>query len=176
MLLQSTRLKLEPLSSKFCTQKYVSWLNDLDINKFLETKGGYTLNSLNSYLENIENNNILAWAILIKENNKHIGNIKIDPINHRHGLGEYGILLGDKTEWHKGYAQEASKLVIDYCFKELNLRKINLGVVAKNVGALNLYKELGFCEEAVYKSHGKYDGEYCDVVRMFLFNENFIDQ
>ena len=92
-------------------------------------------------------------AIHIKESGKHIGNIKIDPINSKHAYGEYGILMGDKGEWGKGYAFEASKTIIDFSFNTLALRKINLGVVSENFGALHLYKKLGFIEDGVYKNH-----------------------
>ena len=42
----------------------------------------------------------------------NIGNIKIDPINEIHKFGEYGILIGDKEYWGKGFAREASEEVL----------------------------------------------------------------
>ena len=75
-------------------------------------------------MEGVEaNDSMLFWAIHLKEGGKHIGNIKIDPVNKRHGLGEYGIMIGDSDEWGKGYAKEASELVIHHCFRDLRLRK-----------------------------------------------------
>mgnify|MGYP001809853298 CR=1 FL=1 len=109
----------------------------------------------------------------MKESNKHIGNIKIDPIHNKYGIGEYGILIGDKSEWGKGYAKEASKCIIDYCFRVLRLRKINLGVVIENQSALMLYKSLGFEIEGHFKKHGIYQGKYCDILRMSLFNNEY---
>ena len=167
--LETNRLKLVPLNIEFCTEQYVSWLNDKEVNQYLETGNNYTLSMLNDFILTIEKNKIYAWAIVIKESNKHIGNIKIDPINLKHGFAEYGILLGEKSEWNKGYAKEASLSIIQYCFEELNLRKINLGVVEKNTSAVNLYKKMGFEIEGVYKAHAKYNDEYCDTVRMAIF-------
>ena len=111
------------------------------------------------------------WAISIKNDWKHIGNIKMDPINERHGLGEFGILMGEKSEWGKGYANEASKRIMDYFFeKEDPLRKITLGVVEQNLAAVKLYKKLGFEIEGLFKDHLNYDGIYYSVVRMAKFN------
>jgi ribosomal-protein-alanine N-acetyltransferase len=174
--LESERLILLPLGLDFCTQEYVNWLNDSIVNKYLETVGNYTKESLKDFLKDVEQKNILFWAILVKSENKHIGNIKIDPINHRHRVGEYGILMGDKDEWGKGYAEEASKLVIAYCFNELSLRKIVLGVVHKNLNAIKLYKKLGFVQEGLYKKHGVYDSEYCDIIRMAIFNLKYHEE
>jgi len=82
-------------------------------------------------------------AIKIKNFDKHIGNIKVEPINYKYSLGEFEILMGDKSEWNKGYAKEASKVVMDYFFeKEEPLRKITLCVLEENKAAVKLYKNL----------------------------------
>jgi [ribosomal protein S5]-alanine N-acetyltransferase len=173
--LESQRLICKRLSLKHCTEEYVSWLNNPEVNKYLETPGGQTLGTLREYLSSVEDNpNILFWAIHLRHNSEHIGNIKIDPINSKHSLGEYGILMGDTREWGKGYAKEASRLVIDYCFNSINLRKITLGVVEKHVAAINLYKSLGFKVEGRYERHWLHEGKYLDILRMALFNPNLI--
>jgi ribosomal-protein-alanine N-acetyltransferase len=169
--LNSERLRLRPLNSTHCTTEYVAWMNNHEVFRYLETGGNYKIEDLRKYLESVEaNDSMLFWAIHLKESGKHIGNIKIDPVNKRHGLGEYGIMMGDSDEWGKGYAKEASEIVIDHCFRELRIRKITLGVVEDNSAALNLYKKLGFSIEGVYKDHGYYDGKLCNLIRMAIFN------
>lgn len=169
--LSSERLNYVPLSLEHSSKQYVNWLNDFEVYKYLETGGDYTLEKLENYLKEVAaKEDLLFWAIHLKENNKHIGNIKIDPINRHHGWGEYGILMGDRTEWGKGYAAEASKTIIDFCFKTEGLRKIILGVVEDNTAAVKLYEKLGFQIEGIYKNHGLYDGSYRNVLRMAIFN------
>jgi len=171
--LESERLCFKPLSMAHLSYRYVSWLNNPAIYKYLETGGNQTLNTLKHYLMDVEKKDILFWGIHLKDTDEHIGNIKIDPINRRHGLGEYGILMGEESQWGKGYAKEASIRIINYCFEVQKLRKITLGVVSKNEAALKLYRSLHFQIEGVYKKHGCYEGEYMDVLRMALFNPNF---
>ena len=179
--LETDRLILEPISIKFCTKEYVNWLNDKEVYQYLDTGGNYTLEGLSDYLTEYTENPVLFWAIIVKETNSHIGNIKIDPINKKHLIGEYGILMGDRNNWGKGFAKEASLSVISYCFDTLNLRKITLGVIKDNIAAVKLYESLGFEVEGVYRMHGKYDGKYCDSFRMALFNmkdpevQNYLD-
>lgn len=174
-ILHTQRLILKPLSMEHLSQDYVDWLNDEDVYRYLETGGNYNIEMLKEYLTEVVKKDIYFWAIHSKENKFHIGNIKIDPINEKHGLAEYGILLGRKTEWGKGYAQEATLRVIDYCFNKLLIRKITLGVVANNAVAVYLYNKLGFEQEGLLKKQGIYAGKYCDIIRMALFNPIFED-
>ena len=174
-VLESQRLYYRPLSMDHYCLEYVNWMNDGDVNQFLESGGSYTIERLEEYLQSVvKKEDILFWAIHLKENDEHIGNIKIDPINKRHGWGEYGILIGAKKHWGKGYAKEASLTIIDYCFNELGLRKITLGVVDQNTSAVELYKKIDFQVEGVYKKHGIYNGVYSDIIRMALFNPSFM--
>jgi len=106
---------------------------------------------------------------VIKETDKHIGNIKIDPIDSKHGYGEYGIMMGDKGSWGQGFAKEASKKVLMYCFETLKLRKVNLGVLKDNFRAVKLYEALGFKKEGVFKEHKIHEGILYDEIRMALF-------
>jgi ribosomal-protein-alanine N-acetyltransferase len=177
LLLSTDRLLLEPLSLKHATERYVSWLNDHQVYKYLETRGEQTIDSLREFINYQIKNKKYIWAIIDKSLNVHIGNIKIDPINEVHKYGEYGILIGDKDYWGKGFAREASKVVLNYFFTKNNyLRKINLGVVEKNSEAINLYKKLGFKQEGYLYKHLIYDGIEIDVIRMAIFRDNFINQ
>lgn len=170
--INTERLILLPLSMEYCSEEYLNWLNDPEVYNFLETRGNQNMEMLKDFIENQIKNKVAIWAITLKSSGKHIGNIKIDPINFKHGFGEYGILMGEKNEWGKGYAKEASIGVIDYFFNEINLRKITLGVVRQNTQAVALYEKLGFVTEGIYKEHLVYDGIYYDVLRMSLFNKN----
>lgn len=168
--INTDRIILEPLTIKHVSNDYVEWLNNKNINKYLETKHCENKNELKKFIENCNKQKIQIWAIIDKESEKHIGNIKIDPINFKHKIGEYGILIGDSNFWGKGYAFEASKGLIDYYFNNHILRKITLGVISENKAAISLYKKLGFEVEGIYKKHIVYDKIEYDVLRMAIFN------
>ena len=169
--IETPRLLLKPMDTKFITESYLSWMNDLDVCKFLETSIPYSEVELQDFVNLMIAKKVLFWAITLKHDASHIGNIKINPINKKHLIGEYGILMGDRNNWGKGIAKEASQSVISYCFDSLNLRKITLGVIKDNIAAVKLYESLGFEVEGIYRMHGIYDGKYCDAIRMALFNK-----
>jgi RimJ/RimL family protein N-acetyltransferase len=170
-ILHTKRLRLIPLSTAHVSEDYVTWMNDDDVIKYLESGGNYTIKALKIYLDEQTKKEILFWAIHLKENNKHIGNIKIDPIDKTINSGEYGIMMGDKTAWGQGYASEASKVVIDYCFKKKIINRITLGVIDKNIGAVKLYKKLNFKVYKQVDAKRKYQGEECQILRMEIVND-----
>lgn len=174
--LETERLNIEPIGVKHCTESYLNWLNDPEVYRWLETRGSQTMQMLEEYIRQQVRNKTYMWAIRVKDSNNHIGNIKMDPINSMHSLGEFGILMGDKSEWGKGYAKEASNEIMEYFFKKQQpLRKITLGVVEENIAAVKLYKKLGFKVEGKYKDHVFYDGVYYTVLRMARFNPRYAE-
>ena len=176
-VLESSRLIFRPISYEHVSQDYVDWMNDPDVIRYLESGGDYSLSKLENYISDMVKRDVYFWGIHLKESNLHIGNIKIDPVVEKHGRAEYGILMGRKSEWGKGFAKESTNKILAYCFETLGLRKITLGVVTENKAAHELYKKLDFIQEGIYKSHSFHEGKYCDVIRMAKFNPGFsIDQ
>lgn len=167
-VLETKRLFLEPLKLSYLSQVYVNWLNDDVVNQYMTSGGDYTLEKLKQYLEEVELNPKYFWAIKLKKTNKHIGNIKIDPIDLNSLYGEYGIMIGDRRAWGKGIAKEASEIVLTFCFETLQLKKINLGVHKNNLKAIGLYEKLGFTFEKQSESNKIINPHH----RMFLHNPN----
>lgn len=169
--LETPRLLLYDVDEFHCNETYLSWLHDKEISVYLES-GRYptSIDKLKEFLLSVHKQEVLFLAIHIKKTGKHIGNIKIDSINRMHQIAEYGIMIGDKEAWGKGYGKEATEVVLDHCFKKLNLRKITLGVLSNNIGAVKLYKnKLGFVEEGKYIKHVFCNGDYVDILRMAKF-------
>ena len=81
--LETKRLKLIPIGNRHITKEYVCWMNDKDVIRFLDSGGDYDLKKLENYIKNAVRLRTLFWAIHIKNSKKHIGNIKIDPIDKK---------------------------------------------------------------------------------------------
>ena len=136
----------------------VKWRNDVEVFKYT----GNTYNSLitlDSELEWIkrimQNSDEYRCAILVDD--IYVGNIYLTDITNESAF--YHIFIGDKRYWGKGVAYHASKLILDYAFKELKLSKVYLDVRTKNIKAIKLYKRLGF---KIVESH--------DVFNLMLIN------
>lgn len=125
----------------------VKWRNDPEV--FLYTGNTYDhIITIESELEWIKrviaNSDDYRCAIIV--DGLYVGNIYLTDI--KEGKATYHIFIGDKSFWGKGVAKEASMLIIQYGFKNLQLYEINLKVKKQNTRAYSLYKKIGFEEYA----------------------------
>lgn len=76
----------------------------------------------------------------------------------------------------KGYATIATRLALDYAFTVLNLYKLSLIVDCENLRAIGVYTKVGFIEEGRLRHEFFVNGEYRDVLRMAIFQPNYLAQ
>ena len=77
MILESDLIYLREIDITDCNENYLSWMNDYEINKYLESRfSTHSIDSLKDFVNamNESENNIL-FAIIDKSSNTHIGNI-----------------------------------------------------------------------------------------------------
>jgi ribosomal-protein-alanine N-acetyltransferase len=173
--LSGNKLFLRVINEKDLEGRYFDWLNDCEVTKYLET--GFFPNSSENMLKYFNDvgrnvNNVLL-AIIDAKTNKHIGNIRLGPINWIHRNAFLGIIVGEKEFWGKGYATESIKLMVEYGFDRLNLHKISAGVNNYNTASLKAFERVGFEEEGRRKEELFVDGRYCDSIILGLTFERF---
>jgi len=171
------KLYLRLLDENDVSEEYLSWLNDGEVTKYLETgKFPSTLETVKKYVASFNNStNGMNFAIIDKEAGLHIGNVTLNHINWIHRTADTGILIGNIKYHGKQYGIEAWSLLLEYAFERIGLRRITAGAIADNVVSLNLMKKLGFVEEGISRKHCFVDGEYKDAIRMGLFKEEFLN-
>ncbi len=77
---------------------------------------------------------------------RFIGLTSLRHLDHRNRTATFGILIGEKDCWYKGYGTEATKLMLDYGFTVLNMHNIDLTTYAYNKAAHKTYLKAGFRE------------------------------
>ncbi len=164
----SKRIYLRELTLDDASHKYCSWLNDPEVNKYLETHKS-TIKELKKYIQKqIDDPNSFFVGIFDKKNDKHIGNIKLEPIDWKKRKVIFGILIGNKNYWGKSIGTEATKLIVDYAFNELNLTEIELGVISENKAAIRVYEKVGFKIVGIKKNAVDHEGVLYDDVIMVI--------
>lgn len=135
---------------------YLSWMRDILQNKFIEgVRKDYSIKELQSYI--VEKNSSLdaiLFGIFDKENGKHIGNIKLEPIVEKR-YAWIGILIGDLAYRGKGVGFEVITELMQFSKEVLLLQNVYLGVNKNNTTALKLYKKLGFVELSSHNSESE---------------------
>ena len=164
------RVFLRSLAPNDISITYADWLNNPDVNQYLETRHSkQDLNSIRTFIEEINaKNDEFLFGIFVADSKQHIGNIKVGPIKPFHRVADVSLFIGEKNAWGKGYAAEAIKLISAYAFEVLNLLKLSSSMYAPNIGSTNAFKAAGYKVEGLRERHLLLNGEPCDVVELGL--------
>lgn len=160
------RIYLRPVSLADAGPRYLGWINDPEVNRYLESRfETATLSGLRAFISSMRADPATHFlAIVLKAGNRHIGNIKLGPVNRVHGFAEIGILLGEKDCWGKGYATEAISLLCGFAFGSLGLHKLTAGAYAANRGSVRAFLKAGFSREGRKRDQYRCGDGYQDLV------------
>ena len=148
------KIKIRTLSIADCKPYYVNWLNDPRVHEFLETRHSpQTLDSIKEYVSKVSLD-LLSYhfAIILSCNNRHIGNIKLGPVDLVHRVSDISYFIGDVPSWGCGYAYQAIQAVLIFAFENLDLKRIQASCYESNIGSINLLKKCGFSKEGVLRN------------------------
>jgi RimJ/RimL family protein N-acetyltransferase len=171
-----TQIYLRPLEREDLNERYLGWLNDPEVNRYLES-GIFpsTKADLDKFYEQVTGSREqIVLAIVDKETDQHIGNVKLGPILWVHRKATFGILSGEKQLWGRGIGTEATRLMVEYGFFRLNLRKIELGVYSEYEAAVHSYEKVGFQVEGRLREGLFHEGQYKDCLLMGLLRSEYI--
>lgn len=165
---QTQRIELFLLEPEHVSAAYVGWLNDPVVARYLESRFSvHTEDSTREFVRNCRDHaQTLFLGIRSKKLNAHVGNIKLAPIDLHHGLGEIGILIGERTAWGQGIAGDAISALADIARDQLSLRKLTAGCYASNIGSEKAFMRAGFEFECRRRRHVLLNGQPEDVALM----------
>jgi len=86
---------------------------------------------------------------------KHIGNCACFALDKIKQEAEFGIIIGDRTYWDKGYGTDAVTTLLNHLFSETNLERIYLKTLGWNLRAQKCFQKCGFapCGQLVKNGH-----------------------
>lgn len=155
------RIELFMLRPEHVGPAYVGWLGDPEVNRYLESRfATHTEQSTREFVQGcLDDPQALFLGIRSKLlDSRHVGNIKLAPIDARHGLAEIGILIGESLAWGRGIASDAISALAAIAEDQLSLRKLTAGCYASNVGSQKAFQRAGFEIEGERHDHFMLDG------------------
>lgn len=172
-IIYGERIYLRHLTEEDASEDYVRWMNDPDINQYLESRFyAHTIESTKAFIRSVTNDNNYQFGVFVKEDNKHMGNIKVGGINHYHKFADIGFLIGEKDYWGKGIATEAIGLATNFAFNVLKLHKLWGGAYSPNVGSVKAFMKNGYEQEGIKRSQYLFEGKYVDDIMYGKVNPN----
>jgi RimJ/RimL family protein N-acetyltransferase len=152
---------------------YTKWVNDLSTSSLLGTSSTvYSLLAEKEILEGLAKYGH-NFAIILKDEDKLLGNCSLFDVKQIHRTCELGIFIGEEEYRSKGYGSEAVELLLCYGFKILNLNNIMLRVFSFNLRGIKAYERIGFKEFGRRTNAYYINGKYYDEVFMEVLAKDF---
>lgn len=101
-----------------------------------------------------------------------IGHTALYNYNAPARSAELMIMIGGSNVG-QGYGTMATKMIIDFGFREMGLNRIGLSVWAYNERALRTFNRAGFREEGRERQAGFHDGKFHDRIIMGLLASEY---
>jgi diamine N-acetyltransferase len=162
---------------------FVTWLNDPDVRQGILLHNPVSQTEEDGWYERMlarpVDEHVMAIEVKMppaevgEDHWKLIGSLAFDHIDWHVRMAEFGILIGDKTFWNRGYGTEAVRLLAMHGFNTLNLNCIYLHVFENNPRAIRAYEKAGFILEGRERQAEYRDGKFLDVLRMSLLKDEF---
>lgn len=129
-----------------------------------------SLGVLTSFIESDE-----VWAIVHKDNQKAIGQLKIYPDRNRGKCeAKYISYVLSVSYWGRGYMTEAVKRMIKYAFENMNIDLLTAIHYPHNLRSKRVIEKCGFqYEVTIPQGQTLYDGQVFDTVCYSLSKEDY---
>lgn len=172
--LRTPRLLLRSLHAGDANARYLGWMQDSEVQRYLESRlGTHSLESLRDFIADANRSpaNLLLGICLA--DGRHIGNIKLGPIQAYHRHGAIGLLIGERDSWGRGYAAEAIAGISAHAFGVLGLEKLYAGCYASNQGSCKAFLRAGYVEESRQKGMWTLDDRREDNIQLGLTRDDW---
>lgn len=114
----------------------------------------------------------LEYAVLLRENNRYIGNVGLINISHDHNRADISYFI-DKDYMNKGYATEAAAVMLNFGFEGLGYHKISGVCMSANTASRRVMEKLGMTYEGTLREDLYKDGIYYDIDRLSILRSEY---
>jgi len=151
-----TEIRLKEITLSDVNKTYQKWMNDSEIFRFSkQSNKKHSLRQIKEFVLNKKKSKSeFLYKILIYENkkNKHMGNIKLGPINFENKTADISYFIGEKNYWGQGITTKAIKMIINLAKKKFKLKKLQAGHWEKNIASKKVLLKNKFKLEGILKS------------------------
>ena len=167
------RVYLRPIEPEDA-EVMVPWMNDAEVTRTLQAPRPTTLEDERAFVERMTKSETnITLGIVTRAGDRFIGTASLMKIQWRERQACFGIAIGDKSNWGRGYGTETTRLLVDHSFDTLNLNRLWLHVYDFNAAGLRAYEKAGFRREGILRQAAYIEGAYHDVHTMAILREEW---
>lgn len=158
---------------------FVRWFADEETTRYLANRAPFSKAMEEKWFESMveqQGKRQYHFVICLLADDRAIGTAGFHHVNQEDGHATFGISIGEKSEWSRGYGTDALRAICDFGFGQLRLERIELDVYETNKRAQRSYEKAGFVTEGVLRHAQFADGRFQDLRRMSLLREEWAAQ
>ena len=158
---------------------FVRWFADAETTRYLSTRAPFSKAMEEKWFETMveqQGKRQYHFVICLLADDRAIGTAGFHHVNQEDGHATFGISIGEKAEWSKGYGTDALRAICDFGFGQLRLERIELDVYVTNLRAQRSYEKAGFVSEGILRHAQFADGAFQDLRRMSLLRDEWAAQ
>lgn len=114
-----------------------------------------------------------SFVICLIDDDRPIGRADLFAIDKRNGSAAFGLAIGERSLWGRGYGTDAVNAIVDFAFGQLRLERVWLDTDGANSRAHRIYEKAGFTVEGRFRRAFYQDGQFLDDIRMAMLREEW---
>jgi RimJ/RimL family protein N-acetyltransferase len=151
------------------------WINDRELVLFNNAyRPVHEATHQEWFANTLKRQDLAIFGIRTRPEDRLIGTCQLHTIHPVHRSAELQIRIGEEAWRGKGCGRETVQLLLATGFRDLNLRRIYLHVLANNAVAIRLYEKVGFIREGLLREAAYIDGRYEDLLLMAMLKRDFL--
>ena len=164
--LTADRVRFTPLQMENI-HTHFRWNNDRELNR-LDSEIPYEEESFGTFKKRFEqlcNDPSPAhrdFEIHDDEEETLIGVAYVAQISEYHDHALVGVTIGEREYWGRGYGEESLRLLLRFCFQELDLHRVSAESFEYNTAWCDLLDRIGFEHEGTAREYLYRDEQYWD--------------
>ncbi len=175
-MIRGERIYLRP-AERADLPTFVRWLTDAEVSRNLSFRAPMSLAMEEKWFEGMverQGRTDYHFVICLIAGDRPIGTAGLHGLNLEDGHAEFGISIGEKTEWNRGYGTDVLNAICDFGFGHLRLERIDLHVHETNARAIRSYEKAGFRHEGRLRHAWFAEGRHSDLLRMALLRDEWL--
>jgi RimJ/RimL family protein N-acetyltransferase len=175
-VIRAERVYLRP-AERSDVPSFVRWLADAEVTGNLAIRLPISQAAEEKWFDQMleqQGKQHYHFVICLIDGDRPIGATDLRDLDLENGKAGFGIVIGEKAEWNKGYGTETLEAICDFGFGQLRLERIYLEVYADNKAGQRAYQKAGFVQEGVLRNAHFADGRHQDAHIMSLLRGEWL--
>lgn len=171
--LDPVSIRLRQLEPNDVTDRYVAWLSDPDVTRFLEIRYSqpFDTDTVRAFVESCIESRRHHWGIFVR--GEHVGNVSCSHYDRRNQWVDISCIIGEREFRGSVVAKLSVASALDHLFTVAGMHRIQTGTWSVHIQSICFVADLGFRKEATLREAIRFEGRYVDLLKFALLKDEW---